>query len=315
MALSKNLTRIVKEAAESGAKKSLKEEVGEKLVKRRKAFENARKSIVNETKGTKEFIEDQLVGNPSSKGANRRLSSEKDFNKVFKSKESIAQQNRIAKEYEEKIANEVTNKRVAQQRLENKDYKVPYASDAKPSQVDEMIRQAREEAAAREPKPRDNRNFIQKKLDDVKQKKAEKIQGIEDARKNAYEQYKDGTSPVFNTNRNEVFDELNATHNNLTNGPKEPNFNKGPERPESVFNPKKESGSTIKDKVNETKNNPTGKAAKSANGDAESSPLKKTLHKAMPIAVGGGIVFGLWNNRGQQSNAQLYGQQPMQGGY
>lgn len=76
-------------------------------------------------------------------------------------------------------------------------------------------------------------------------------------------------------------------------------------------------GSNIKDKIDDIKENPTKNSAKKVNAGAEESPLKNTLHKAMPMAVGGAIVFGLWNSRGQQSNAQLYGQAPMpgQGGY
>lgn len=271
MALSKNLTRIVKEAAENSAKKSLKEEVGEKLIKRRKALERARKSIVSETKGTKEFIEEQLVGNPSSKGANRKMSSEAVFNKVFKSKESIAQQNEIIANH--KLSD--SSKRISD---ENK-IREKIINERKQKKYNDIFN-SKESVIQQEKIMKDYNN--QQKLEDHFYNRKELETKLNDNYDTNMGKYKKN-SEEYNKRRSKRLKE-------------------------------KYSGSDVKSKVNETKKNPTGKAAKSVNSNAEESPIKNTLHKAMPIAVGGGVVFGLWNSRGRQSNAQLYGQQPMQGG-
>jgi hypothetical protein len=45
-----------------------------------------------------------------------------------------------------------------------------------------------------------------------------------------------------------------------------------------------------------------------------SQKMDGMLKKTIPIAVGGGLIFSMFNRGGQMSNSELYGQQPQYGG-
>lgn len=55
-------------------------------------------------------------------------------------------------------------------------------------------------------------------------------------------------------------------------------------------------------------------SAKNGEKSAFQENMDGVLKKAIPIAVGGGLVFSMFNRGGQQSNSELYGQRQSYGG-
>ena len=98
----------------------------------------------------------------------------------------------------------------------------------------------------------------------------------------------------------------------------------GPVRPQSKTGPV--GGPTVKNstskrsetpqlnKINE-RNRAKSKAAEKAAVQGDKTIMGLTSKQLLGTAVGGGLIFSMFNRGGQQSNAELYGQSTPYGGY
>lgn len=259
------MAKIPKRGANPALKKILKKNTAKMNVEEGiNAVRREMQATANSAKPIKEFINDTLVGNPSSRGTNRKMSSEKTMNKVFKTSktpfDTVDLEDAIEKSKKEYDNIQSTAK--ASKKEAAKSYSGRYSNPS-----------MNENRATRNIVNQNNMKPLWKP-DTVKnsniKKEARQIK-IDDRAQAYNELSKQGYDPASNSAQLAAEKRAKEIKNERIKG----------------YHSKSNS---LSEKDNKFFN-------------------QKNIRRGVGVGVTGALVLSMFNNGGQQSNAELYGQQ------